>query len=156
MNAAEVSIIDYNPKYAADFKRINVDWLEKYFHVEEYDQQVLSNPEKYILNEGGHIYFALLNNQVIGTVALIYRGDSMYELSKMGVDEKIQGLGIGKKLIEKCIDICKELKAQKLFLDSNRKLKPAIGLYSKIGFVEIPVPEDTLYERCDIRMNYKL
>lgn len=44
-----IEIIDFEPKYRDDFKNLNVEWLEKYFEVEPYDKEVLSNPEKYIL-----------------------------------------------------------------------------------------------------------
>ena len=152
----KVSVIDFSGKYAKDFETINIDWLEKYFYVEEYDRKVLSDPQKHILDPGGKIFFASINMEIAGTVALIKRGDSIYELSKMGVHERFHGFGIGKKLIERCIEFCKNGQADRLFLDSNKKLKHAIKLYSDIGFVEIPVPEDTPYERCDIRMNYKL
>ena len=37
-------IIDYNPKYAQDFKALNIEWLETFFYVEDYDNEVLSNP----------------------------------------------------------------------------------------------------------------
>jgi ribosomal protein S18 acetylase RimI-like enzyme len=55
-----------------------------------------------------------------------------------------------------CINKTAELGAEILFLDSNTKLTPAISLYRKVGFKEIPVPEDTPYDRCNIRMQIKL
>ena len=71
-------IIDYNPKYAQDFKALNIEWLETFFYVEDYDNEVLSNPDKYILDKGGKIFFSLHNNKVAGTVALmkVKRGKS--------------------------------------------------------------------------------
>ena len=74
----------------------------------------------------------------------------------MAVTESYQGKKIGQKLMLACIDFAKEKGWDRLFLDSNRKLKPAINLYIKMGFVEIPVPEDSPYERCNIRMELKL
>jgi len=93
----------------------------------------------------------LVDDEVAGTVALIKR-EGTFELSKMGVKPRFQGFGLGVKLMEKCIDFAKEQGWKRIFLDSNRKLTPAITLYHKMGFEEIPVPDDTPYERCDIRM----
>ena len=68
----------------------------------------------------------------------------------MAVDEKYQGLKIGKQLAETAIQKAKEKKANKIILYSNTKLITAITLYRKLGFKEIPV--DGPYERSDIKM----
>ncbi len=147
-----VEIVEFKKEFAPQFAQLNFDWLEKYFYIEDYDREVLTNPEKYILNDGGHIFFAMVDDQVVGTVALIYRGEEGFELSKMAVTEKFQGLRIGQKLMYHCIHFAQTHKISRLFLDSNTTLKPAINLYNKVGFKEIPVPKDSPYERCNIRM----
>lgn len=156
MEKSIVNIIDFNENHAYDFAQLNFEWLENYFYIEEYDKKVLSNPKKYILDEGGHILVALIEEKVVGTVALIKRENGIFELSKMAVTEKYQGLRIGQKLIYACIDYAGRIGANRLFLDSNTKLIPAITLYRKVGFKEIPVPTDTPYERCNIRMELYL
>lgn len=151
----KVSIVEYKDTYAQHFYDLNVHWLQKYFYVEDYDIEVLSSPKKYILDQGGIILFAIVNEEVVGTVALINRENDGYELSKMAVTEKHQGLKIGKKLMY--TSICKAIKlgTDRLFLDSNTLLTPAISLYRKVGFNEIPVPSNSPYERCNIRMEIK-
>jgi GNAT superfamily N-acetyltransferase len=156
MEKSIVNIIDFNENHAYDFAQLNFEWLENYFYIEEYDKKVLSNPKKYILDEGGHILVALIEEKVVGTVALIKRENGIFELSKMAVTEKYQGLRIGQKLMYACIDYAGRIGANRLFLDSNTKLIPAITLYRKVGFKEIPVPTDTPYERCNIRMELYL
>ena len=156
MQQSKVSIIDFEEKYTNDFTQLNFEWLEKHFYIEEYDKKVLMNPQKYILDDGGHILFALIGEKVVGTVALIKRDSGVFELSKMAVTEAVQGAGIGQKLMDACIDFAGKTGAKKLFLDSNTKLTPAITLYNKVGFKEIPVPKDTPYERCNIRMELYL
>ena len=64
-------IIEYRKDLAPYFKQINMDWLEKYFVAEPYDVEVLSNPEKYILEKGGNIYFVAEEGIPKGAVALI-------------------------------------------------------------------------------------
>mgnify|MGYP005991127267 CR=1 FL=1 len=156
METHKVDIIAFNEKYANDFATLNFEWLEKYFYIEDYDREVLTNPKKYILSKGGQILYALIDGEVVGTVALIKRGEGMFELSKMAVTEKYKGLRIGQKLMYACIDYAGQHGCSNLFLDSNRKLEPALNLYRKVGFKEIPVPKDTPYERCNIRMELNL
>ena len=152
----KVTIVPFEDQYKEDFGRLNFAWLEKYFYVEEYDKKVLGDPRTYIIDPGGHIYLALIEGKVVGTVALIARGDETFELSKMAVSEEYLGLRIGQKLMYATIHFAAELSASRLFLDSNTILTPAITLYKKVGFREIPVPEDTPYERCNIRMELNL
>jgi len=156
MEDIKVDIIAFEEQYATDFARLNFEWLEKYFHIEEYDKNVLTNPHKHIIDEGGQILYARINDEIVGTVALMKRGVGVYELAKMAVTEKHKGQRIGQKLMYACIDYAGQNGVKRLFLDSNRKLTPALTLYNKVGFKEISVPKDTPYERCDIRMELYL
>ena len=156
MEQVKVNIIPFNKQYAPDFTKLNFEWLEKYFYIEEYDREVLLHPKKHILDDGGQILFALIDGKAVGTVALIKRGEGVFELSKMAVTQNYKGMKIGQKLMYACIDYAGKQGVKVLFLDSNRKLTPAIALYNKVGFKEIPVPKGTPYKRCDIRMELYL
>lgn len=146
-----VEIIDYRPEYASDFLELNLEWLETYFYVEPHDTEVLENPQSYILDNSGYVFFARFNNEIVGTVALINEAEC-YELSKMAVSPKYRGMKIGQQLMDKCIAFSKEQGWSKIMLYSNRSLTPAINLYRKVGFKEVPVEDGALYERADIKM----
>ncbi len=146
-----LTISEYTDAKKESFKSLNYEWLEKYFAVEPVDEKMLSDPRREIIDKGGYIFFAEYNDTIVGTVALINLGGSSFELGKMAVTEKVQGLGIGKKLMEHCLDFAKKTGAKKVLLYSNRKLGSAIHLYTKYGFVEDPV-EPGHYERADIKM----
>lgn len=150
-----VEIIDFKDEFANDFYNLNVEWLEKYFYVEPYDKKVLSQPKKYIIDNNGYIFFAKYNNEVVGTVALINQTD-FYELSKMAVSPKYQGLKIGQKLMNHCIEFAKKQGWESITLYSHRSLVPAINLYKKVGFVEVELEKDSHYERSDIKMKMSL
>jgi GNAT superfamily N-acetyltransferase len=149
-----VDIIEYQSLYKEDFKQINVEWIETFFKVEAHDLEQLDAPEEIIAN-GGQIFLAKLGDEIVGTSALIHDGDGVYELAKMGVTPKAQGLGLGKILCNKTIEEAKKRKAKTLYLLSNRRLIPALTMYASLGFVEAPLGE-TLYERTDIKMDYPL
>ena len=145
-----VEITGYEAEYAPSFKALNLEWLKQYFVVEPHDEEVLSKPEHYIINKGGTIFFAKINDRIVGTVALMPTDEGI-ELSKMAVSPDHQGLHIGHKLMERCISHAKSQKWDRLLLYSNGRLKPAIHLYEKFGFKFLPI-EESPYLRSDIKM----
>ncbi|WP_295994624.1 GNAT family N-acetyltransferase [Rugamonas sp.] len=157
VDIAAVDIIDYAPHYAADFKRLNIDWLERFFYVEQIDNTVLSDPQRHILDPGGAIFLARLGGEIIGACALIAAGDGALELSKMAVAPHRQGLGVGRRLIERAIAAYQAGPATRLFLESNSKLEPAIRLYLRAGFAHAPKPAaaEAHYERADVYMEWR-
>lgn len=152
----EVEIIQFEKKYSKDFYDLNIEWLKTYFYVEQLDEEVLSKPEQYIIEKGGYIFFAKLNEDIVGTVALMPIGEQLLELTKMAVSPKHRGFKIGQKLMLYCIDFAKERQLPKLVLYSNRKLENAIYIYRKYGFVEVPLEINSPYKRSDIKMELKL
>ncbi len=147
-----LKILPYQSIFSKAFYELNVEWLETYFYVEEFDKEVLSNPEKYIINPGGHIFFALENKKVLGTVALMPYDKNCFELTKMAVDPKERGRGIGQQMIKYCINFSKKQEINKLILYSNTILENAIHIYRKYGFKEIPKEKNSPYKRGNIKM----
>ncbi|MFD1631036.1 GNAT family N-acetyltransferase [Pseudopedobacter beijingensis] len=147
----KIEIVDYKPEYQKDFERLNNHWIEKHFELEEIDRFILQNPEEAILKNGGKIFFASFNNHIIGTVALNNLGNGIMEFAKMAVDDNFHGLGAGKALCESAITYAKNLNIKKLVLYSHTKLKAAIAIYHKYGFVARPIT-DKKYKRPDIYM----
>ena len=146
----EVKIIDFELQYRQEYKDMNIEWISQNFTVEPHDLEQLENPEDYILDKGGKIFFAKYGDEIVGTVALIKVSETVYEMAKMAVKPAFKGLGAGEKLGRHLIEAAKKAGVTRLFLESNRQLIPALTLYKKLGFVEIPVGE-TLY----LRVNYK-
>lgn len=146
-------IVPFAPDLRDHFYRLNEAWLRRYFYVEEIDHQVLSEPERWILADGGTILFALLDETVVGTCALMRQANGEVELTKMAVEEGRQGLGIGRALIDAAIAEFQRMQAPRLFLETNSKLTPAIRLYESVGFVHQPtVRADSHYARADVYM----
>ncbi|SFC33801.1 Acetyltransferase (GNAT) family protein [Flagellimonas taeanensis] len=152
-----ISVIPYSDSYQQEFKELNEAWITKYFKMEKMDYTALDHPKEYILDKGGYIAVAILDNQAVGVCALIPSQKEGYdfELAKMGVSEHLQGKGIGKLLARHVIDKAKEMGAKKLYLESNRVLGPALSLYQKLGFKEM-IGATSPYERSDIQMELHL
>ncbi|MDR7371517.1 GNAT family N-acetyltransferase [Flavobacterium aquidurense] len=146
-----VEIIPFTQDLKEHIKTLNIEWLQRYFRVEDKDELVLSNPQEEIIDNGGLIFYAKYNNEIIGTVSLIKVDDTTFELSKMAVSDRAQGLGIGNKLLSHCVAVAEKNNIKKLILYSNRILLPALHLYEKFGFTEVSLG-DVSYERADIKM----
>ena len=146
-----VHIIPFRQDLANHFKELNLHWVRKYFYVEPMDEVILSNPQEYVIDKAGHVFFAEWNGEIAGTFALLKVDDNVYELSKMAVDEKFQGRKIGNRMLEAAIQKAAELGAKKLILYSNTILEPAIHLYEKYGFTEVPLGNSD-YKRSNIKM----
>ena len=146
-----MEIIPYTEEYQKYFTKLNVLWVEKYFEMEPQDVEVLYHPKENIIDKGGHIYFAKEGNAIAGTFALIPVSNDVYELSKMTVDEAFRGQKVAHKMLEFCLEEAKRLGASKIILYSNTILGPAIHLYKKFGFREVPL-ENSEFKRSDIKM----
>lgn len=131
----QIEIVEYRPELKEHFYKLNAEWLEKYFSVEEADRKLLLNPEEEIIDRGGAVFFALSDNKAVGTCALIKLSDNSFEMAKMGVTEEYQGKQAGRKLTETAIRYARDHGAGKLFLKTDKKLNRGIQLYRKMGFV---------------------
>ena len=151
----DVEVLDFEPSLAPFFRDLNIDWLEKYFHVEPIDHEVLNHPEKYVIEPGGTILFARVGDDVVGTVALKFHGDGVYELTKMAVTPASQGLGIGRRLLNACIDRFREVGGTRMYLESHSSLETAIRLYEGYGFEHEERPNPAAYERADVYMVFR-
>ncbi len=152
-----VEIIPFDNQYANDFYELNIEWLNTYFYVEPFDEDVLSKPKKHIIEKGGHIFFVKRDNTILGTVALMPTNDPLVlELTKMAVLPNLRGQNIGQQLLQYCIDFAKERQLKALMLYSARKLENAIYIYRKYGFMELELEKDCPYKRSDIKMELRL
>ena len=153
----EHAIINFKNEYSKLFYDLNIEWLNEFFLVEDYDKKILSNPQKYIINKGGSIFFAKNGRKIIGVVALMPTHElEVYELTKMGVIKALRNKGVGKLLLKKCIERATEKKLKKVIIYSNRILENAIYLYKSFGFTEVELEKSSNYKRADIKLELDL
>ena len=150
-------IINFKNEYKKHFYDLNIEWLNEFFLVEDYDQKILSNPQKHIINKGGSVFFAKKDKKIIGVVALMPTDElDVYELTKMGVRKSFRNQGAGRLLINKCVEQAKLNKLTKVIIYSNRKLENAIYLYKSFGFTEVDLEKKSNYQRADIKLELRL
>lgn len=153
-NISKIFIQKYETKFDNDFFVLNKAWIEESWILEESDKKDLLNPDK-IIHNGGQVFFALENQKVIGTVAMIKSSDDRFELAKMTVQEDFRGKGIANMLMDECIKFAKENKANEIFLISNDSLTIARNLYDKYGFKEVDL-DSQKYDRGNVKMRLTL
>lgn len=147
-------VIDFEPHHRDAFRDLNVEWISTHFVLEDIDRAVLDDPEKAILLPGGSILMAEDGGEIVGCCALIRIAPDAFELAKMAVAPAARGKGIGAMLGRAAVERARRMGAGRVELLSNTVLHPAIHLYRKLGFIEVPLgPTD--YRRADIRMELR-
>jgi len=154
LEGVEIVPLGEDDALAPHFKRLNYEWLEKYFSVEPVDDVVLSDPGR-IVEAGGAVLFARHGEEVVGTVALMHEADGC-ELTKMAVTETWQGRRVGAKLLTAAIECARTMNIDALHLITNSTLLPAINLYRKFGFRVVQSVTNNKYARGDLKMELAL
>jgi putative acetyltransferase len=153
----QVIVRVFHPGDEYAFRRLNEEWITRYFRLEEKDAEVLSNP-KAIIDSGGSILMALAGDVAIGCCALVPMGNGSFEVSKMAVTRSHQGRGIGRRLLTEVVNEARHLGARRLYLETNSTLHPAIRLYESVGFKKISAEgvKPSPYQRADVYMDMRL
>ena len=147
-----VVIVEYDSAYAKEFADLNYRWIAESYGIEQHDHDILDHPYEAVIRPGGQIFFALVHDEVAGTVAMIPYEDDAYELTKMAVEPSFRGRGIGDLLMEACIAFARGSTRKRIMLESNTKQAAAIQLYRKFGFKDTPLDPNSQYVRANIRM----
>ena len=146
-----MQIIDFEPRHAAAWRSLGEAWILGTFALEAKDREVLDDPQGKILAKGGRIFMAMHEGEAVGCVALLKMPDGGYEVAKMTVSETLRGSGMGRLLMQRCIEAGAEDAVPRLYLETNSGLAPALALYRATGFQDL-APTDTPYVRADVFM----
>jgi N-acetylglutamate synthase-like GNAT family acetyltransferase len=150
-----VTILPYHDAFAAEFYRLNREWITENFVLEPLDEQVLSNPRQSILDTGGEIWCACnADGVMIGCYALLPLADGRLEFTKFAVDTQLRGQGAGSKLLTHAIARAREKNVPELILYTNTLQQRACEMYVRYGFIATPMSEDdkTRYARANLFM----
>jgi ribosomal protein S18 acetylase RimI-like enzyme len=149
-------IVEFAPAYAADFERLNREWLEEFFRVEDRDLAYFRDPMGMIVERGGQIFFVIEGERPVGTCAVIREGTQDYELSKIAVQSDCRGKGYGQWLVNAALEYARSRGGRRMHLLSNERLGDALRLYERMGFVRRPLPGETGYARANVYMEREL
>jgi len=149
-------VVRYREEFRSEFERLNREWIETYFVLEAADREMLGDPDRTILDAGGQVFFVLDQGEVQGTCAVLCHSADECEIAKMAVAASARGRGYGDLLMEASLAFAREIGSRRVVIVSNTVLSPAIRLYQKHGFVEVPLASDGRYRRANIRLELEL
>lgn len=153
-SASQVTIREFQPGDETAFRKLNEEWITRYFQMEAKDLEALSDPQSTILASGGRILFAHIGDECVGCCGLLRSGTNEFEIGKMAVTSSRQGSGVGRKLLQAAIEAARSAGARRLYLETNHTLTPAINLYRSVGFQHLPADRivPSPYARADVYM----
>jgi putative acetyltransferase len=149
-----IGVRQFEPGDAAAFRRLNEEWITRYFRIEPKEEPILADPQTTILDSGGRIFFATAGERCVGCCALIRMRDTEFEVAKMAVEPSYQRGGLGRRLLQAAIEEARSAGARRLYLETNHGLTPAIRLYESVGFKHIEANRiiPSPYARADVYM----
>jgi putative acetyltransferase len=93
--------------------------------------------------EGSYYFVVELNGEIAGGAGIYPTNqlpDGVCELVKMYISPSARGNGIGKELINRCVNKARELNYHSIYLESMFELKQALRLYEYFGFKYLDKP----------------
>lgn len=109
---------------------------------------------------GSVYYVAELNGEICGAGGIFPSNGlpaGTCELVKMYLYPQVRGIGLGKKLIQMCIEFAASEGYQNIYFETMPELKQALNTYRKFGFEYIDNPlGNTGHFGCDLFMIKKL
>lgn len=149
-----MKVIKYQNKYKCDFIRLNLSWIERYFIAERADYDILNNIEE-LIDKGSMIYFAIEDDKVLAVCMAMPLENGVWEILKLAAANQYTGTGAGSAVFKACMDYAISQGAEKISIISNTILKPALHIYKKFGFKEVPLDKKYWgFDRADIQFEY--
>ena len=114
-----------------------------------------------LFQTSGAIYYVALQDGNILGGAGIYPSDGLpegvAELVKMYLKKEARGSGLGRKLIEMCLDFASSAGYHSVYLETMPELRKAVAVYEKFGFQYLNGPMgNTGHFGCDVWMKKAL
>jgi len=144
----EYILIETDAEYAEAAKLFTeyASWLNIDLGFQKFKEELTDLKSMYATPLGG-IILCRNNQEFIASVAIRKIDTEIAELKRMYVKPAFQKRGIGKKLLEEAVLLASQSGYNKIRLDTLSNMTPAIDLYKRNGFYEIPAyyynPEST-------------
>ncbi|NCI46311.1 GNAT family N-acetyltransferase [Sediminibacterium soli] len=109
---------------------------------------------------GSRYFIAEQESGILGGAGIFPTGelpDGTCELVKMYLKKEARGMGLGRRLINHCLSVAKELGYQQVYLETMPELSKAVSVYEQFGFLPLTAPMgNTGHTGCGIWMLKKL
>lgn len=136
----KIEILDMTLQDFEEIKENLILDFDDFWIPEILKSELLSENKKYIV--------AKLNNQIIGFAGVLLGLDEA-EIMNIVTKKEMRKKGVGTLLLEKIIQIARDQKLEKIFLEVNENNIQAIKLYEKFGFEKISIRKNYYHGKDD-------
>ncbi|MEZ2446157.1 ribosomal protein S18 acetylase RimI-like enzyme [Chitinophaga sp. W3I9] len=112
------------------------NWLNVDLSFQQFEDELANLPGVYVPPTGA-LFLALVDGQLAGCVAVRSFDNSTAEMKRLFVKDAFKGHGVGKALASAAIAESRELGYKRILLDTLAHMRPAIDLYTSLGFQPI-------------------
>ncbi|RFS18737.1 GNAT family N-acetyltransferase [Chitinophaga silvatica] len=112
------------------------NWLNVDLSFQQFEEEVATLPGVYVPPTGA-LFLAEVDGQLAGCVAIRPFDNTTAEMKRLFVREQFKGHGVGKALANAAIVESSRLGYKRIILDTLAHMKPAIELYTSLGFQPI-------------------
>jgi GNAT superfamily N-acetyltransferase len=120
--------------------------MAPYLDRQGYEEELANLKRKYGRPDG-RLYVALVEDRVVGCIALRRFDETRCELKRLYVVPALRGCGIARALTRQMIADAREIGYRQMLLDTLPFLREAIALYESEGFYQVERYNDSLVSR---------
>jgi ribosomal protein S18 acetylase RimI-like enzyme len=110
------------------------NWLSVDLSFQRFEEELSTLPEPgYVFPEGA-LFLALVDGKAAGCVAVRRFDNSTCEMKRLFVRDAFKGHGVGRALAKRAITAGRTMGYKRMLLDTLSHMRPAIELYTSLGF----------------------
>jgi len=113
------------------------NWLSVDLSFQRFEEELAGLPEPSYVAPEGALFLALVDGQPAGCVGVRHFEASTCEMKRLFVRDAFKGHGVGRALAKKAVEKARVLGYKRMLLDTLAHMRPAIELYTSLGFQPI-------------------
>jgi len=131
----DVQLIPYDTSFRNHYKDLILSWFIENDSIQIPDFDFVNDPEKFARSQKGVIYFAVVKEEIIGCVVVVFLSSDFAEIVVFALEDHWRRSQIGKKILNDSIIKLKENGREHIQLTLSRKRVWEVKLFKEEGFL---------------------